>query len=539
MRTKIIFSALVLTLGFFFFSVTNAQWVPTSLDSGVINCLAAKGDTIFAGNYNSGVFLSSNNGNSWDATGYTSAGDLSIAISGNYIFIGTDSNGVILSTNNGLNWTVKKNGLPTDTKITALAISDSNVFAGTWGSGVYLSTDHGSSWAAVNSGLSSTDVFCLAVSGNNILAGTYDGGGTGGIFLSPDNGSSWSAVTNGLLANTSIISLAVRDSNIFAGTDGAGVYLSTNNGQLWTAMNNGFNTTTQVNALAIAGNNIYAGTMNDGVFLSTCNGSNWAVADSGFAGYGIDVNALAVSGSYIYAGTYQGGIWKRPLSELIGITPSSSVICSGICVTLAANGEGTYQWSSPPGETNSSITICPTTTTTYTVTVSNGGCTSSASATINVNPLPPTPVIVQSGNFLISNATSGNQWYNDNGILSGQTAQVLTPVSTSHYYCIVTDTDGCVSDTSNIIYVVFANINNLSGNNSFIDIYPNPSINNITIETTGQASIAILDVQGQIIETLTTVDTKTGLDVSSFPSGIYIVEVKTEKGSAFKRFVKE
>ena len=80
-------------------------------------------------------------------------------------------------------------------------------------------------------------------------------------------------------------------------------------------------------------------------------------------------------------------------------------------------------------------------------------------------------------------------------------------------------------------------------------IYPNPANDNVTIEAPQSATIEILNIEGQLIKTLTTSGTKTNVDhvgyssyvvdVSSFPSGVYIVEVKTEKGVAVKKFVKE
>ena len=100
-----------------------------------------------------------------------------------------------------------------------IAISGNNIFAGTSGSGgVYLSTNNGTSWAAVNNGLTNTSVQSLAVSGTNIFAGTQ-----GGVFLSTNNGTSWTAVNHGL-TNTSVLSLAVSGTNIFAGTWGNDIF---------------------------------------------------------------------------------------------------------------------------------------------------------------------------------------------------------------------------------------------------------------------------------------------------------------------------
>jgi hypothetical protein len=61
-----------------------------------------------------------------------------------------------------------------------------DIFAGT-DSGVFLSTNNGTSWVAVDSGLTEHEVYSIAVSGNNIFAGTY----SGCIFLSVNKGKSW------------------------------------------------------------------------------------------------------------------------------------------------------------------------------------------------------------------------------------------------------------------------------------------------------------------------------------------------------------
>ena len=51
----------------------------------------------------------------------------------------------------------------------SLAVSGTNLFAGTYGGGVFLSTNNGTSWTAVNTGLTNTDVYALAVSRHESL----------------------------------------------------------------------------------------------------------------------------------------------------------------------------------------------------------------------------------------------------------------------------------------------------------------------------------------------------------------------------------
>jgi ligand-binding sensor domain-containing protein len=110
------------------------------------------------------------------------------------------------------------------------------------------------------------------------------------------------------------MSLSVSGNSIFAGTS-TGVLLSTNNGTTWTAVDSGL-TDHYVQSLAVSSNNIFAGTDN-GLFLSTNSGTTWTEVDSSLMI--TNVQSLFVSGSNIFAGTWGGGVWRRPLSEMIGV----------------------------------------------------------------------------------------------------------------------------------------------------------------------------------------------------------------------------
>jgi hypothetical protein len=76
-------------------------------------------------------------------------------------------------------------------------------------------------------------------------------------------------------------------------------------------------------------------------------------------------------------------------------------------------------------------------------------------------------------------------------------------------------------------------------NGKEISFYPNPAVSNITIVTMQHSEIEISNIQGQLIKTIATNEGKTNVDVSAFPSGVYVVEVKTNKGVAVKKFIKE
>src|SRR5437016_6451234 len=82
--------------------ITNAQWVQTNGPSGgVVRSLAVSGSNIFAGTDFSGVYLSTNNGQTWTQTSLNNQAIYSLAINGSNIFAGTYDSGVYLSTNNG------------------------------------------------------------------------------------------------------------------------------------------------------------------------------------------------------------------------------------------------------------------------------------------------------------------------------------------------------------------------------------------------------------------------------------------------------
>jgi hypothetical protein len=105
----------------------------------------------------------------------------------------------------------------------------------------------------------------------------------------------------------------VNGSNLFAET-GGGVFLSTNNGTSWTAVNNGL-TNPSVLSFAVNDSNLFAGTFGGGVFLSTTNGTGWTAVNTGLMN--TFVCALAVNGTNLFAGTSNGGVWRRPLSEMV------------------------------------------------------------------------------------------------------------------------------------------------------------------------------------------------------------------------------
>src|SRR5690606_25943746 len=127
--------------------------------------------------------------------------------------------------------------------------------------------------------------------------------------------------------------------------------------------------------------------------------------------------------------------------------------CAGSTTTLTASGGGTggtYNWSSPPGGSNASITV---TQGTYDVTVTDAkGCTATASATVTENPLP-VPVI----NGALQYCVGFNTTITADGAGTGGTYSWSSPpggsnasitVTQGTYTVTVTDANNCSASVS-------------------------------------------------------------------------------------------
>jgi len=135
----------------------------------------------------------------------------------------------------------------------------------------------------------------------------------------------------------------------------------------------------------------------------------------------------------------------------------------------------------------------------------------------------------------------------DSDIVLGGMTKVLTashsvtPFKTYHMKIAICDTYNGMYDSSVLLGASSLNANGINEiKDKFnISVYPSPSANSLTIEGPQSDIIEISNIQGQLIKTFTAIGNKTNIDVSALPSGVYVVQVKTEKGVAVSKFVKE
>jgi hypothetical protein len=295
-----------------------AQWVKTNgMDKTHIYSLISVGSNLIAGSYGECVYISANAGVSWNqyCNGLTSTTAFSLTSNGNNIYAGTGA-GIFVSSDNGISWSsLGLVGLK-DYYIWSMAFKGSTMFAGgfsfTHNSGYcFRSTNNGLLWTYLTNDLpGGVDVNCFAFDDTNIFIGT----GANGIYVSTNNGTNWVQRNNGL-TNGDITSVVIKGQNLFAGGAG-GAYISTNKGLNWNQIDNGMNCFT-VHSILVSGNNLFEGT-DCGVFLSSNDGNTWKAINDSLTN--THIWALAIIGTDIFAATDGAGVWRRPLSELVGIS---------------------------------------------------------------------------------------------------------------------------------------------------------------------------------------------------------------------------
>ncbi len=329
----------------FFFTTTKlslAQWVQvlnTDYPQGcVVTCLTFNDTKLFAGindyiNYNNGgMFLSSNDGIDWlvvssdlvnkNINAFTACPD---GIGGTSLFAGvvsfTGEGGAYRSTDNGISWIKTINGMDIGSSVNSFAVMQNGsggtyLFACTNYAQVFRSSNNGENWDLLKNGFW-INSFEVSLDGTKLF-----GAGDSGAYLSTDYGANWISISDGL-TNTSLNSIVrSRDgNNLFVGTNGSGVFRSTDNGLSWFPANNGIAGFT-IHKLACGLSGEIFAAAREGIFISKDNGTSWYNAGLGYTEGA--VFSIGMNDQYVYIGTHNGNVWRRPLSEFIYYTISTS-----------------------------------------------------------------------------------------------------------------------------------------------------------------------------------------------------------------------
>ncbi|MFN0187944.1 MAG: T9SS type A sorting domain-containing protein [Bacteroidia bacterium] len=148
------------------------------------------------------------------------------------------------------------------------------------------------------------------------------------------------------------------------------------------------------------------------------------------------------------------------------------------------------------------------------------------------------PQIYSSGNDLaVSYPGVTLQWYFNGVPIPGATDTIYTPTVAGIYSVMATTGSGCIM-LSNSVNKTFTGIETLKSKESSIQVFPNPSTGNTTLNVllnnmpTGSNLIRVFDVNGKVVKQIPivvyTTDEHLLIDLSDLSSGVYSLNISGE-----------
>jgi hypothetical protein len=165
---------------------------------------------------------------------------------------------------------------------------------------------------------------------------------------------------------------------------------------------------------------------------------------------------------------------------------------------------------------------------------------SSDTITITVFAPPSAPLIQLSGDSLLSSAITGNQWYFNGSPLPGETAPFVYPLQNGDYFCILTSSEGCASDTSNTITVMITAIDD--NRHPDFSIIPNPSDGLFMIENRSGlpefADINVFSINGSLVYSCINCHAnKKHIDLRWLNAGLYLIKMSSENFTGSSKLI--
>jgi uncharacterized delta-60 repeat protein len=231
-----------------------------------------------------------------------------------------------------------------------------------------------------------------------------------------------------------------------------------------------------------------------------------------------------------------------PVVGISGGTP----ICEGSSTTLTASGATTYSWAA--GATSATLNVSPTTTTSYMVTgTAANGCTDDESITIVVNARPAKPVIDAditdaSEAVLTAPVATSYQWFRNETLIDGATAQTYFAEKSGNYTVEVEDANGCKSLMSDAVDIVITALEEQA--QVTFSLHPNPANTSVTVslkefKSSAPVVITLIDTQGKTINTeVVEGATELRVDLGRYQPGLYYMHARQGHRSAGGKFVK-
>jgi uncharacterized repeat protein (TIGR03803 family) len=256
--------------------------------------------------------------------------------------------------------------------------------------------------------------------------------------------------------------------------------------------------------------------------------------------FGDLINGYNPYGDLLYVKSRQSIQFIPPGTKVMGTSPFSlsATATSGLPVTFSTASDkitiaGNQVTLVKPGRVTISVAQAGT---------SNFSAATSVEQSFCIRPIKPTLTLSENGTalpLLTSNAASGNQWFWNGAVITGAT-QATYSISKPGTYKVQVSADDCASDFSaDQVMVVTGDLE--SQTETHLIVYPNPASDWLTVSSnhaSGIKEVSILQINGAVRDTQTTPDKEARFNVSEYPSGLYLVRVKTESGTGVLKWVK-
>lgn len=273
-------------------------------------------------NHSSGIFFSTDRGNSWNHMGWSNIIAYSLSINpepDSKVYYLAAGNGVLKSIDGGKSWRLVTDWHQTEVSSVVIDPVDNNTLYAATPYGVFKSTDAGTHWTKKNKGLSpeetgttsSTFIGKIMIDPSNhkkILVATENG-----IYRSTNGGESWHIFALKGEGVRALERIPQKSGVLLVGTEHHGIFISLDGGKSWRHPDSGYDSLTIYAITTNPGNpnTIYAGGYETGVLKSTDMGKSWNEFSSGLNVK--TVHSIAVDPddtSNVFVATIPGGVYQ-------------------------------------------------------------------------------------------------------------------------------------------------------------------------------------------------------------------------------------
>jgi uncharacterized repeat protein (TIGR01451 family) len=575
--------------GIYLSTDNGTSWIKLSNGPYSVNTIAVSGNNIFAGS-SGGIYLSTDNGTSWSLlqNGSPTAMVNSLAISGTNIFAATDQ-GIFLSPNNGLTWTDIGASLPSQ-RIQSVTYDGGFLYAGVYNMGVWKCNLWNLNISTYNfSGNVFNDINNNGIKdiGENGLANILIKTKADNWVFSTDSAGDYTAyshlpvdtlliVNPSLYANSSPVYYAVMQSD--TGKNFA-VHYTPNVIDLrvtlthLTAARPGFDDVIRLTYTNV-GTDTISGYINlnfdDSLIFISCSPTQTSINNNIITwNYSnlIPLESRNINISFHIPSTVPIGYMLSFSSTVYPVTGDAAPENNSNDLTQTVSGScDPNEKEVIPGDGISPLQIANGENLVYAIHFQNTG-TDTAFNIVIIDTISPnldiTSIKILSSSHPCTYQVSGP------GIVEFSFPNILLPDSNVNLigsngfvkYAIKPKSSLILGNSiTNTAYIYFdfntavatnttsttvknpTGLFDVAGNMSMLSIYPNPSNDYISIQYNlpEKPQVEIFTMQGKsVFRTKADSNSSIKIDVSGFPSGLYFVKVKSEKGILVEKFIKE